>query len=276
MTGRGKGGSWAIRGDQLGRAIGATIDPSPESVKGYDAAIIVKRPRADLVKRLHDARVPIVWDIVDSYPQPAGNDWDKATCIDWLQREVEWIKPAAILAATKVMRDDCAQFAVPVLALPHHARPEQRMNPLRETVKVVGYQGGEQYLGHWLPAITRECSARGWMFHMDQSKTADVSLANWDIVVAMREQSGYAARNWKSNVKLANAQGSGTPIICNREAGYLGACGVRYADDENEMAMAFDALTSYEARKRSSTVMLQNAPTLDLVAKNYRAWLERL
>ena len=275
VTGRGSGGSWQIRGEQLGKAIGATVDPGGASLKGYDLAIAVKRPRADLLQRLRDAKVRIVWDVVDAWPQPAGNDWGKPECIDWLRREVDAIKPAAIVASTKVMATDCEQFSMPVLYLPHHARPGQRPNEIRESVQIVGYQGGD-YLGHWQQKLERECSRRKWSFIVDRSKTADMQLADVDIAVAFRHQDGYAAKNWKSNVKLANAQGSGTPSVVGRYAGYLETANGRqyFADDELGLAAAFEALQYVEARREQ--VEKYHPPTLKEVAKDYRAWLHRL
>lgn len=266
ITGRGTSGSWSIRGAQLGAAIGATVEPNASKVKGYQIAVVVKRPRADLLHRLETAGVPVVWDIVDSYPQPAGNEWDRDQCMAWLRSQVATIKPAGIVAATKAMAQDCAEFGVPVLALPHHARPGQMANPIRERVQTIGYEGGEQYLGHWRDLLEKESADRGARFVCNPA-----SLSALDILVACRAASGYAARKWKSNVKLANAQGSGTPIICNREAGYLEtASGAEYwADDETEMRIAFDALMSWDARRSLKFV----APELEDVAETYKTWL---
>lgn len=276
VTGRGKGGSWAIRGDQLGHALGATIDPAAENVKGHDLAIVVKRPRPELLQRLHKAKIPIVWDVLDAYPQPEALEWTREACLDWLVGELETIRPVAVIAATKAMAEDLRQCTEqPVLALPHHARPGQEMNPLRETVRTVGYQGGD-YLGPWQHVIARQCVNRGWALRTDFSKTADMHLAAVDIVVAMRGQRGYAARNWKSGVKLANAQGSGTPSVVSRDAGYVETAGSRqyFADDEQGLADAFDALTSRERRKEQ--VAKYRPLTLESVASDYKDWLSRL
>ena len=271
VTGRGKSGSWLIRGEQLGHAIGATVQPNATGVKGYDAVIIVKRPRHEMLEAIRKAGILLVWDIVDAWPQPHGNDWDKAACIDWLQREVERIKPRAIVVSTKVMAEDCRQFSMPVLTLPHHSRPMQRLNPIREAVKTVYYEGGEQYLGRWGEVLQRQCSSRGWTFAINPHEMAAV-----DIVVAFREQTGYAARNWKSNVKLANAQGSRTPSVVAREAGYVETAGrcQYFADDEKELADSFDILSSRERRNEQAIGYLPLP--LSLVANTYTAWLARL
>lgn len=267
VTGNGKSGSWKIRGEQLGAAIGATVLPRAAAVVGYDLVVAVKRP--PLV-----TGVPIVYDILDAWPQPAGNAWGKPECMTWLRKSVAAIRPVGIVAATRAMAADCAEFGVPVLALPHHARPGLGRNPIREQVQVVGYEGAEHYIVGWRPLIEDECRRRGWRLVVNPARLADV-----DIVLALRGATGYAPRHWKSNVKLANAQASGTPFIGCREAGYMetavGAC-EKWADTPEELAQAFDALTPQGERRRAAQWMLSVAPTLDQLAGTYRAWLETL
>lgn len=269
ITGKGTSGSWRIRGEQLGGVLGAAVVPNAVEVAPYDLAVLVKRPTSVLLQRLHRADVPVIWDVVDAWPQPAGNVWDLARCMEWLADQVKAIRPAGIVAATRAMAQDCEGFGVPVLALPHHARPGLRQNPIRP-LKVLGYEGGQQYLGRWLPIIQRQCAARGLQFVINPAEVADV-----DILLALRDCDGYAPRAWKSNVKLANAQGSGTPVICNREAGYLEtASGAeQWADDEAELATALDALTPTDARRAAAQVLRAAAPEIDGIAATYLAWL---
>lgn len=269
MTGKGASGSWQIRGVQLGQTLRAAVVPNAKDLVPYNLAVLVKRQTTDLLERFHQSKVPLIWDVVDAWPQPIGNAWHKERCLEWLAGEVKTIRPAGIVAATRAMARDCEGFGVPVLALPHHARPGLRQNPIRP-LKVLGYEGGEKYLGRWLPIIKRQCSARGLRFVINPTEVADV-----DVLVALRDCDGYAPRNWKSNVKLANAQGSGTPVICNREAGYLEtACGAeRWADDEAEFAAALDALESTEVRRSAAQVLRAAAPSIDSVTATYLQWL---
>lgn len=273
VTGRGTSGSWKIRGEQLGREIGATVDARATDVQGYDLAIVVKRYTTDLIARLRWAKVPIVWDIVDSWPQPHGNFWSEAEAKDWLRRQIDSLKPIGVVAATRAMGGACEWSRRPVLSLPHHARPGDEINPVRERVESVGYQGAEHYLGTWRPQLERECKERGWRFVLNPAQLADV-----DIAVALREQSGYPARQWKSNCKLANAQGSGTPIILSPEAGYIEtASGAEvFADTAQELTAALDALTSHEARQAASKTMQGAALKLDAIAATYSQWLRQL
>jgi hypothetical protein len=270
FTGRGTSGSWQIRGCQLGNTMGATVLPNALDVAPYDFSVLVKRPTAELLQRFRRTGTKVIWDVVDAWPQPAGNEWNERRCLDWLEEQIIMIRPAGIVAATQAMADDCEGFGAPVLALPHHARPGLRVNPIRP-VKLVGYEGGEQYIAKWRPVIEAECARRGWQFVMQPAELAEV-----DIVLALRDSQGYAPRNWKSNVKLANAQGSGTPVICNREAGYLGtASGAeRWADTPEELAAAFDELEPTNVRQEASEVLRKAAPSIDSVAATYVEWLQ--
>lgn len=269
VTGSGRSGSWIIRGEQVGRAMGATVLANAIDIGPFDVAVVVKRPPVDLVRRIHDAAVPLVWDIVDAWPQPHGNDWTHGECMAWLRTQVQALRPAGIVAATQAMAEDCAEFGVPVLALPHHARPGQRVNPIRD-LRTIGYEGGEQYVRRWGHVMVDECRRRGlqWVINPD-------SLHDCDIVVAVRDQIGYAPRRWKSNVKLANAQGSGTPIICAREAGYLetAAGGVLFADTPEEMSAAIDWLTPEATRRSYSRALIEGAPSLTSCASTLLQWI---
>ena len=274
VTGSGTSGSWQIRGEQLGRAIGATVIPKCLDVGGYHAAIVVKRPLPDLIARLHKADVPIIWDVVDGWPQPSGNGWGRAVCMSWMHEQFERIRPFAVVAATLAMEEDLGEFGVSVIRLPHHGRPGLGRNPVREAVKTVGYEGGTQYLGRWWESLDRQCRRRGWKFVVNPP-----SIVELDIVVAMRDAVGYAPSRWKSNVKLANAQASGTPFIGSPEAGYLEMSArrrERWATSEDSLDEAFDELTPYDERLRVSQAMLRVAPKLDDVAREYKSWLRAI
>lgn len=275
VTGRGTSGSWRIRGDQLGEAIGATVLPSALDVRGYRAAILVKRPSPGLVERLHRAGVPIIWDIVDAYPQPGALTWDRAQCMAWLRTQVAEIKPMALVAATSAMAEDCAELGLPTLWLPHHSRPGVEINPGYLDVRKVGYEGGDHYLGRWLPLLEQECARRGWRFIVNPP-----ALAGLDIVVALRDANGYAARSWKSGVKLANAIGSCTPAIIGHEAGCLelAPLGMTPVDTPAQLGEAMDRLSVADERFRMLRSFAAAAPslTLESVARDYSEWIRSL
>jgi hypothetical protein len=272
VTGRGTSGSWRIRGEQLGAAIGATVRANATDPSAFDAVVLVKRAPRELVDRIHQAGVPLVWDVVDAWPQPFGNLWDARECQGWLSDQVNYLRPAAIVAATLAMARDCAGFGVPVMALPHHARPGQRLTAIRP-LKTVGYEGGAAYLGSWRSRLEMECRRRGLEFVVNPPELADL-----DIVVALREATGYAPRHWKSNVKLANAQGSGTPVICNREAGYreTASGAEEWVDTPDELGAALDALAPADVRQARAAVLRAAAPAIDRIATQYLLWLRTM
>lgn len=255
-------------------AIGATVQPDAQAsvIEAHDIVVLVKRAKQPLVSRLRVSGVPVVHDIVDAWPQPAGNQWDRTTCLSWLDAKVREIRPVAVIAATKAMRQDLQAMGVPALDIPHHARPGVGRTDIRP-IKVVGYEGGLQHLGSWRDWLDAECKRRGLKFVVNPA-----SLSELDIVVALREHLGYAPRLWKSNVKLANAQGSGTPIICSREAGYLetesGA--ERWADTHKEVSAALDELAPEDVRRVASLTLYRRAPCLESIAADYWRFLRSL
>ncbi len=278
ITGRGTSGSFQIRAVQLGKAIGATVIPNASDIdiRAHDLVVLVKRPAPGLVERIRRAGKPLVWDVVDAWPQPEGNRWTHKQCMAWLDGQIKALNPAAIVCATDEMRADCGLLTMrPRIWLPHHGRPGMAVNPIRERVQTVAYEGGVAYLSGWLKTIEGECACRGWRFQVAPKRLSDV-----DIVLALRTDAGYAPRNWKSNVKLANAQATGTPIIACREAGYLETDngGVRWADTPAELAQAFDALTPRIARAQAAVQLLRDEPfvRLDRIAKEYAGWLSQL
>jgi len=272
VTGRGTSGSWAIRGQQLGTAIGATVTPRVENAKGFSKVIIVKRHEKAILRSAKRSGVPLVWDVVDAWPQPIGNVWGRTECMQWLRESIRAIEPTAIVAATPKMMTDIRElgFRGPVISVPHHAWPGKPLNPVRQDIKRVGYQGGAQHLGDWQKWLNVECARRGWEFVINPG-----SLSEVDVVVALRHDTGYAPMNWKSNVKLANAQGSGTPIICARECGYVSTAGGAelWADTREEVSERFGYLTGHFIRSELAQRLYESKINLHDVAAEYKRWL---
>jgi len=82
-------------------------------------------------------------------------------------------------------------------------------NPIRTTVRKVGYEGAN-YLGKWQSLIEEQCHKKNIKFIVNPANYTDI-----DIVVLVREgiHGSFLAKHYKSNVKLANAYGSGTPAL---------------------------------------------------------------
>lgn len=269
VTGRGVSGSWAIRGVQIGNAIGAHVEAQALHSKA-DLVIGVKRISTQLAGAY---RSRLIWDCVDAWPQPYGNEWGEAACKQWLASEIGRLKPIGLIAATKKMAEDMQVFGLPVLWLPHHYRPGLERNPIRDEVKVIGYEGGVGYIEGWRPSIEWVCGRIGAKFVLNPPKLADL-----DIVLALRGATGYAPRNWKSNVKLANAHGSGTPFIGSPETGYLEmATGREYwADKHEELAVSVRSLMPRERRVQVQEQFLKSRFSLEEAAEKLKAWLMKL
>lgn len=274
FTGRGTSGSWEIRGNQLGQTCGAVVKQAAtaDQCKAADVIVAVKRVNDDLLKSLRKSGRPWVFDALDFYPQPRCAGWSKAESVDWVKSQLKHLTPTAVLWPNRKMREDCDP-GLPGLVLPHHHRPSIRLNAVRPKVLTVGYEGAPPYLGRWREAIESECARRGWHFVVNPAHLADL-----DIVVAFRDGLGYAPFHWKSNVKLANAHGSGTPFIGQREMGYLEtATGAEYwAEEPKELTMCFDWLESQSTREQVRDRFLQRAYPVERAAADLTAFLGTL
>lgn len=272
FTGRGTSGSWKIRGAQIAAQLGAEAIPNAVNADA-DVVVLVKRVEDRTIRAMRGRK--LVWDCVDAYPQQHphwGNDWTEAQAKDWLRREFDRIKPDALITATKQMWHDVREFGVPALWLPHHHRPRIARNPIRDRIAVVGYEGSPTYLHGWRGAIEKQCKRIDAEFRFNPDRLADC-----DVVLALRDQKGYPARNWKSGVKLANAHASGTPFIGCREAGYLElATGCEYwADNEREIGVALDWLADKTTREQVQDRFLQAAYPVERAASDLMRFLRQ-
>lgn len=254
-----------MRGEQLGAAVGGDVRPMCGS-SGYDFTVVVKRTPPELMASI---RGRWAWDIIDAYPQPNAYGWSRQEAIDWVRNKTIALKPTAIIWPNERMRQDC-DAGIPGIVIPHHHRIGIRSNPIRKQVKTVGYEGAAAYLGKWRKILEDECAKRGWCFVVNPS-----SLAELDIAVAFRDESGYVGRHWKSHVKLANAHASGTPFVGQQESGYLEqASGAEYwADSRAQLAMSFDWLADQSAREAISDRFMAKAFHVERAAAMLKEFL---
>lgn len=164
-----------------------------------------------MVARAKKLNKPIVFDILDSWAQPE----EGMTCTD-LQKARQlfsrmWsaIDADGYVFPTKSMRDDLGTLVEKSLTIYHHFKPNIPVNPLREKVLTIGYEGND-YLGEWKPFIEKVAASRGVKFVINPDSYKDL-----DIVVMARggAHGNFLSHRYKSNVKLANAYGSGTPAL---------------------------------------------------------------
>src|SRR5690349_19897355 len=120
VTGKGgASGSWAIRGEQLGKAIGALVKPlaTHADIAANDLTVVVKRTPQSIVDALKWRRW--VWDLVDFYPQPEASAWTRGEAIRFVRDRIRQLQPTAVIWPTERMREDCDDGR-PGLVLPHH------------------------------------------------------------------------------------------------------------------------------------------------------------
>lgn len=154
--------------------------------------------------------------------------------------------------------------------------PNIEINPIREKIKKVGYQGAEKYLGKYREIIEHECARRNYEFVVNPKQLSEV-----DIAIAFRHgvANGYAQQAWKSQVKLANAHGSGTPFIGACEDSYLEtACGGEILKNFSRISfsIALDSLEDYKLRKQVSEKFLLHAYPLEAAQNQLRGFLEKI
>lgn len=272
VTGKGTSGSWAVRGAQLGAAMGATVKAQAtlSDMRAHDVVFVVKRYSPDMAKDLRACGRPVVLDIVDCWPQPLGNEWDRDRCIAHASERIDGSGASRVIYATERMQED---IGFPGLALHHHGRPGQALNPIRQHVRVVGYEGNTNFLGHKRGMVEAECERRGWRLDVGGIAVSDIAIATRDGI-----WQGYATRHWKSNIKLANCHITGTPCVMNRESGYEEtSSGAEYwFHDLASLRFAFDWLTDQDARRSVQEKFVQHAITVEQSAEKLRAYLGKL
>jgi hypothetical protein len=274
FTGNGTSGSFQIRGVQLGNACGATVIPKAtrQDIKRCDVVVVVKRISEQLLNDIRSSGKPWIYDIIDAYPQPECTAWDRKKAIDWVQTRLKILHPNAVIWPNNCMMYDC-DMGMPGMVLYHHHLPGIAINTIKKDISVIGYEGSRDYIGKWLGPILKECIKRKWEFKINTRQLADM-----DIVIAVRDDhvNGYAQSHWKSNVKLANAHGSGTPFIGPHERGYIEtSTGFEmWADYPEDLSQSFDRLRTQELRQKIQNVFLHNKITVDDCAKQLIGFID--
>lgn len=269
VTGKGTSGSWQCRGVQLGGQVGEVkAKAALKDCQSADLIVVVKRTNQPFFENVKRSKKPWVWDLVDFYPQP--NNWPKEKAVKWVRQQINKYKPSGIIWPTARMKIDIGLGGEVIY---HHGRIGQ-INPIREKIQVIGYEGSERYLGKWRKILETECQKRGWAFKVN------VPLNHLDVVVAFRDDpfNGYCEQKWKSNVKLANAHITGTPFIGWPESGYSETWSGKelWAMGKDSISFCFDKLEPYEERLNIHRTFLSKAMTLDQVGNQLKEYLDEV
>ena len=213
---RSRAGSWEIRGRQMAqmRSNWEAIDCNRSvNVDDFDIFCIVKKIDHILLKKIQKAGKPIVFDIVDSWQQPFHDIiFGNKNLARWLFKK-KWknINANGYIFPNIAMYDDLNMLVPNPTTIYHHHRPSIEVNPIRQSVLKLGYEGGP-FLGPWKQRFENICERKGLEFVINPRRLADV-----DIVVLARGglHGSFMANRYKSNVKIANAFASGTPALAH-------------------------------------------------------------
>ena len=273
FTGGGTSGSWQVRGVQLGQACGAVVKPKATlgDCTKADLIVVVKRMSLELRETIRRSKTPWVWDVVDFYPQPLCTQWSGKVAIAWVRSQLKKNAPNGVIWPNVRMGNDC-KTRIPSTTVYHHHRPDIQINPIRDQIKTIGYEGSPRYLGDWKNVLALECYKRGWNLKLNEGVHAD-----FDLCVAFRASpfNGYAQQHWKSNVKLANCHGSGTPFIGPIESAYLETkTGAElWIDNPHDIGRVFDQLESVAIRKEIKDTFLKKAYSVQQAADDLMAFV---
>lgn len=275
FTGRGGSGSWQIRGIQIGAALGARVVPnaSADDLAWADIVIAVKRIPGDLLHRIRASGKPWVYDVIDAYPQPEAGSWSADKARRWVQALMAGLEPDAVIWPSAGMQA-CSPYLRGTV-IHHHYRPSIKRNPIRQKMEVIGYEGAPQYLAEWKPALEQAAAKIGARFVINPANLADL-----DVVVALRgkEHNGWVQRMFKSNVKMANAQGSGTPMICNASRTYWDTADekVQWVASPDQLGDALDCLRPQLLREFAGESAYKKRYSVDDAAADYLAFLKKV
>ncbi len=256
FTSRSSAGAWQVRGEQVAATRGnwrAVQRPTEADLAACDLLCVVKKPDPAATGSARAMGKAVVLDIVDGWAQP--RDGLRHTTVDAARAlfAPAWraLGADAHIFPTRRMAQDLGPLVRCGVAIPHHWRPGIGRNPVRERVAVVGYEGAD-YLGEWRVRIEAACAARGLRFVVNPAAYTDL-----DIVLIARggQHANFLARHYKSNIKLANAYGSGTPALVH--AGELSAqetdCGdvLFFTDAPGSLERQLDRLCASHALRQA-------------------------
>lgn len=279
FTGIVRKATWQIRGLQMACARSnweAIYELKDHEIGGYDAFVIVKRPDLAILSKLKQHSVPIIYDVIDAWAQPADGiatqGVEQARAL--FKRKFDGIGPDSVIFANKQMAHDLGSLVPHSTTIYHHAAPWLERNPIREEIATIGYDGEYRWLGPWEQTIHRICDRFGWRFDINPRFIDEV-----DVVIAVRGgiHDNFLAQSYKSNVKLANAYASGTPCIMQREgASYRETANehVRFFSTDEELVAQLEALRSWELRKEIHTSFLLESEKYDIaeIARQYETY----
>ena len=281
-------GSFAMRGLQIAAMRDGWSAEWEAGCWPEKADVFVMVKKAD--PRARGARV-VAYDVVDPWPQKEGNNLgESVTSVGearaWFQSHIDRVvqavgrAPDIYIFPNAAMWKDMRRIARRSChVIYHHYDPTFAINPVRREARVLGYAGNRHFIGEWAEMLPRVAAKFGMEFRRVKEP------AEADILVLVRggPHRNFLTTRYKSNVKLANCYGTGTPAVCWPESSYeeTAVDGVRFFTDEESLCEAIEQLVPYEERVRVHEEFLAAAPrySLENVARKYelifREYLKR-
>lgn len=254
FTGRVRKGSWKIRGLQIAAARrnwNAVYELGHGDVSKYDLFCVVKKPDEKILSFLRKMGAPIVYDVVDNWAQPEDGLRVRgvASARELFREKFAQIKAYSYIFPNRTMKEHCRSLVPHATYIYHHYWPGIRVNPIREQVHTVGYEGNPRYLGPWEEIARELCTKMGWKFviNPEDSSVIDIGLA-----ARGGDDDNFLSNTYKSNVKLANFYGAGTPcVVSAKEVSYHETDNgdVRFFANRDQLARQLESLRGYEVRK---------------------------
>lgn len=275
FVGKQRKGSWAIRAEQMCAADPSwtlSHDVDKKLIRSADVVIAVKRVPVGLREAVREAGKPFVYDVVDAWSQPCSDvDGERES----LRRRIA--ESDAVIYANEAMQRDFPHRKGAVIY--HHYRPGIEIQNIRTVLQKVGYEGNARYLGDWEPVIETHCNAVGAEFVRNVNKLSDV-----DVVIAVRAApyNDPLSLTYKSNVKMANAIGSGTPFLFFPEPAYRETCPPSlqkwFFTTSHEFYTLLKELRSSTVRRTIHATLLAARPIYSFGATEirYRAFCEEV
>lgn len=267
FVGSGSGGSWQIRGVQIGAALCARVTsrPSPDDWQWADLVVLVKHAAEQFGEEAAASGARIIWDVLDWWKQPDDNQ----SAISDVMQDVRAMQKRHVIhkliGATQAMADE-----IDGVYIPHHSREGMVPTPIRDRIEVIAYEGTPKYLGPWKQILEQTADMIGAAFVVNPKRLSDA-----DVVVAFRggKWDGPICRRWKSGVKLVNAIAIGRPVIAQRSEAFFetSPCGAIVTEPAELMGMV-QLFASAQSRRDVLERSRELAPdfTLETTVLRYR------
>jgi hypothetical protein len=264
FTGKNTAGSWIIRGEQIAgqrdhwEAINHTRF-SNKDIDRFDVFCFVKRPIPGLMEKLIRKRKVVVFDIVDSWGQPADSLGIESISQAQKYFQERWEKwPVhSFIFPNKTMRRDLDHLVPHSTTIYHHYFPKLKPVKIKEKIETIGYEGNIRYIEGWVPQIEKIAKKMGAKFVLNPE-----SIESIDIGIAARSNpyDNLLERRYKSNVKLANLYGAGVPALmsANDFSYHETDCGeVRFFNSVEQLEEQLEDLSRFELRNQISEKFIQ-------------------